>query len=595
MKKKFFAPLLFLLFFSSTLWAAHGISLDGELKYPEGFKGFDYNSDQARVGGTLTLYGLGGFDSFNPFTLKGVAPDHLGTLLFDTLTVQSQDEPFSQYGLLATDLAVASDGLSLTCTLDPEARFSNGSPLTAEDVRFSLQILKSKQAHPFYARYFRDIEKVEVVGTHRVVFHFSQKNRELALIIGELPVFSRAFFEKHSFENLQMTPPLGSGPYQIESFEAGKIITYKRNPDYWGWNRPVNRGLYNFDRVVIKFFKDPVVALEGFKAGEFDFILENNSKQWARDYQGEKFDSGLIKKEQLVHKNGAGMQGWIFNLRRPQFQDKRVRQALTLAFDFEWSNKNLFHDQYVRSESYFSNSEMAASGRPGPDELALLEPFRDQLDPAVFEAVQPPPSTTPPNSIRSNLRKAAKLLKEAGWQVGKDQILSNQKGEPLKIDMLLSSAAFERVMAPYVANLKRLGVQVTYRTVDLSLYKTRLDHFDYDMIVHVFGQSQSPGNEQRGLWSSSSADELGSKNYIGLKDPVIDALVDRIVYASSRTELLTACRALDRVLLAGHYLIPNWYLNTHRIAFWNRFGRPDKNPLYYQAHSRLWSWWIKEE
>ncbi len=339
--------------------------------------------------------------------------------------------------------------------------------------------------------------------------------------------------------------------------------------------------MYNFDRVVVKYFKDPVVALEGFKAGEFDFVLENNSKQWARDYHGEKFKSGKIKKELLSHKNGAGMQGWVFNLRREKFRDKRVRQALTLAFDFEWSNKNLFHGQYVRSDSFFSNSELAARGEPSAAELALLEPFRDKLDPAVFAAVQAPPSTNPPGSLRKNLRQAMKLLKEAGWKVGQDRKLRNKKGEALTIDMLLVSQGFERIVAPYVANLKRLGVHVNYRTVDQALYKRRLDSFDYDMIVTVFGQSQSPGNEQRDMWSSVSADANGSRNYIGLKDPVVDALVDAIIYSESRADLV-------------NYLIPNWYLNTHRIAYWNRFQRPEKTPLYYGAYSWLWSWWSRD-
>ncbi|MBF0453730.1 MAG: ABC transporter substrate-binding protein [Magnetococcales bacterium] len=595
MKKTFFVAFFaLLLLWSPSLWAAHGISLDGDLKYPKGFSGFEYTSERAKVGGKVTLYSLGGFDKMNPFTLKGVAPDHLGSLLFDTLMVQSLDEPFAQYGLLATDIHVAEDGLSVACTLDPDARFSDGSPLTAEDVKYSLEVLQSEAAHPFYAGYFRDIKQAEVVGPHQIIFHFAQQNRELPLIFGEMPIFSRAFFAKHSFEGLNLTIPLGSGPYTVESMVPGKTITFKRNPNYWGWKRAVNRGMYNFERIEIKYFKDSVVALEGFKAGEFDFLVEHNSKHWARDYQGDKFDEGLIKKEQLIHKRGAGMQGFVFNLRREKFQDKRVREALTLAFDFEWSNKNLFHGQYVRSDSFFSNSEMAAKGKPSPAELALLEPFRDQLDPAVFEAVKPPPSTLPPGSIRHNLRRAMKLLKEAGWKVGKDRILRNSRGTPLQIDMMLASASFERIIAPYVANLKRLGVAVNYRTVDLALYKRRLDTFDFDMIVTVFGQSQSPGNEQRDMWHSASADAKGSKNYIGIKDPVVDALVDAIIYSTSRSELLAACRALDRVLLAGHYLVPNWYLNTHRIAYWNKFDRPTKLPLYYSADSWLWSWWIKE-
>ena len=576
--------------------AAHGLSLDGALKYPPDFAGFDYTDPRARKGGTLTLHAIGGFDKMNPFTLKGIAPDMLNTLLFDTLMVQSQDEPFSQYGLVATDVEVAADGLSVTHRLDPDARFADGSPLTADDVRYSLEMMQSDKVHPFYQSYWRDVREAEVIDPHRVRFHFARKNRELPLIVGELPLFSRAFFAKHPFDAGGLTVPLGSGPYTVESFNTGKSITYRRNPDYWGQKRPVNRGLYNFDRIVVKYFKDPIVALEGFKAGEFDFIFENNSKQWARDYVGDKFDRKTIIKETLPHQRGAGMQGWVFNLRRPLFADRRVREALTLAFDFEWSNTNLFYSQYTRADSYFSNSELAARGAPGPEELALLEPFRDRLDPAVFQPVRPPPSTTAPGSLRGNLRRAAALLKEAGWRVGgPERRLLNAGGEPLEIDMLLVSQAFERVVAPYAANLGKLGITLRYRTVDPTLYQRRVDSFDYDMIVTTFGQSQSPGNEQRDMWHSASADQPGSRNHMGLKDPVVDALVEKIIYADDREKLVTACHALDRVLLAGHYLIPNWYLPYHRIAYWNRFRRPERPPLYYSPDGWLLSWWMIED
>ncbi|MBF0402028.1 MAG: ABC transporter substrate-binding protein [Magnetococcales bacterium] len=573
--------------------AAHGISLDGQLKYPAHFTRFDYTSADAVVGGTLTLHALGGFDKMNPYTLKGTAPDMLN-LLFETITLPSMDEPFAHYGLVAQDIQVAADGLSVTYQLHPQARFSDGSPVTADDLAFSFNMLKSDQAHPLYQSYWQDVRTAVVLDPHRIRFEFAQKNRELPLITGELPVLSRAFFAKQPFDKADLTVPIGSGPYVVESFDPGKTITYRRNPNYWGWNLPVRRGMFNFDRIVIKYFKDPVVALEGFKAGEFDFIFENNSKQWARDYVGEKFDQGRIRKEPLPHKQGAGMQGWIFNLRRPIFQDKRVRQALTLALDFEWSNENLFHNQYRRSDSYFSNSELAARGSPTPEELALLEPFRAQLDPAVFQTVEPPPSTAPPGSLRTNLRQAAALLKEAGWQVGADGLLVNASGQPFKIEMLLASSAFERVMAPYTANLKKLGVELSYRTVDLSLFQRRMDNFDYDMIVNTFPQSQSPGNEQRDMWHSSSANVHGSRNAIGLQNPVVDALVDKIIYAENRRQLITACRALDRVLLAGHYLVPNWYLDYHRVAYWSQLKHPEQLPLYYLPDSWLMAWWIQE-
>ncbi|MBF0623482.1 MAG: ABC transporter substrate-binding protein [Magnetococcales bacterium] len=587
-------PLLILLSLALPARADHGLSLDGHLKYPSGFERFAFTSPQAKVGGGITLHAIGAFDKMNPFTLKGSAPDLVGRLVFESLTVQSQDEPFSQYGLLARDIAVAADGLGITYELHPQARFADGSPVTAADVAFSFATLKSDQAHPFYRSYWQDVARAEILDPHRIRFHFARKNRELPMITGELPVFSKAFHGQHDFAKGDLTPPLGSGPYRVGRVQAGQTITFERNPDYWGRDLPVRRGLHNFNQVTVKYFKDPVVALEGFKAGEFDFIHVNNSKQWARDYQGDKFDRGLIVKTTLPHRNGAGMQGFVLNLRRPLFQDIRVRRALGLAFDFEWSNSNLFHGQYTRSESYFSNSELAATGAPTPEELALLEPFRDRLDPAVFGPAPRPPSTAAPGSLRDNLRQAVALLKEAGWRMGPNGLLVDPKGHPLRIDALLVSPDFERVLGPYAANLKKIGVGLEYRTVDPALYQRRIDAFDFDLIVHSYGQSQSPGNEQRDSWHSVSADIPGSRNLMGLKDPVVDALVDRLIYVSDRPALLTACRALDRVLRAGHYLVPHFHIPYHRVAYWNRFEHPVTPPLYYSPEDWLFAWWVKD-
>ncbi len=582
-----------LMFLTTSAFADHGLSLDGTLKYPHDFKGFDYTSPNAKPGGTLNLHAIGGFDKMNPYTLKGSPPDFLEPLIFEHLMVQSMDEPFSQYGLLAKEVEVAKDGLSITFHLDPNARFSDNSPLTAEDVKFSLETLQSNKAHPFYQSYWRDIVGTEILSPQTIRIRFRQANRELPLIAGEIPVFSRAFFTKHPFDTDSLTIPLGSGPYVVESMDPGKIITFKKNPKYWGANRPVNRGLYQFERIVLKFYKDPIVALEGFKAGEFDFVNENNSKQWARDYDGPKFSQKLIKKETLPHQRSAGMQGLIFNLRRPFFTDIRVRKALSLAFDFEWSNQNLFYGQYTRSTSYFSNSDLAATGTPSADELAILEPLRPLLDPAVFGPVSQPPTTTPPHSLRQNLREAAKLLQASDWKMGKDQVLVNSSGVRFEFSALLASPAFERILAPYAANLEKLGIILHYRTVDPSLYQSRVHDFDYDMIVNGFGQSQSPGNEQRDMWHSDSADIKGSHNRIGIKDPAVDALVEKLIYAKTRTELVTICHALDRVLLAGHYLVPNWHLSYHRIAYWDRFQRPETLPLYYTPEGWLFSWWMR--
>ncbi|MGN7612383.1 extracellular solute-binding protein [Magnetococcales bacterium HHB-1] len=585
---------LFSLFFIAWPVAAeHGHSLDGPLKYPKTFKQFDYVSSKAKVGGTLALHSIGTFDKMNPFTLKGSAPDLLSSLLFETLTTESLDEPFAQYGLLAEDVENAEDGLSVTFTLNAKAQFSDGSPITAEDVQFSLNLLQSEKAHPLYQTYWRDIDRSEILSPRKIRFHFKRKNRELGMLSGQLPVLSKTYWSKNDFIKSGLKVPLGSGPYIVDRFDPGKVIIYKRNPDYWGWHLPVRRGQYNFERIVIKYFKDDVVALEAFKAGEFDFIDVNHSKQWARDYVGPRFDNGTLIKTTLKHKNGSGMQGFVFNLRRKKFQDILVRKAITLAFDFEWSNKNLFYDQYARADSYFSNSELAATGKPSKEELALLEPFRNRLDPAVFQPVKAPPSTKPPHSIRKNLRQAMQLLKKAGWRIDKKRQLVDQKGKPFTIDVVLVMPAFERILAPFAANLKRLGIQLNYRTVDASLYLHRLKSFDFDMVVALFGQSQSPGNEQRNMWHSSSADKQGSRNYIGLKDPIIDALVEKIIYAENRQQLVTACRAFDRVMMARHYVVPNWHIPYHRISYNKKLQRPQMVPLYFQPSQWLMSWWYE--
>nr|CRH04955.1 putative oligopeptide transport protein (ABC superfamily, peri_bind) [Candidatus Magnetococcus massalia] len=595
MKKTVFLPLLLLLLhFSLPSFAGHGLSRWGDLKYPAGFSHFDYVNPNAPVGGEVTLWSLGGFDKMNPFTLKGEAPSMLSALVFETLAESALDEPFSQYQLLAKDVSVAEDGMSVSYQLNPKARFSDGTPLTSADVIFSLKTLKSKKAHPHYASYWRDVKEAVADGPHRVTFHFSQKNPELPLITGQMPIISQAFFTANPFGEESLTKPIGTGPYLVESLNPGKTITYKRNPNYWGWGIPTRKGMYNFERVTIKYFKDATVALEAFKAGDFDFVHVYHSKQWARDYVGERFDSGQIIKTTLPHRNVQGMQGFIMNTRRPIFNDVRVRKALGLAFDFEWSNKNLFYDQYARTGSYFDNSELAATGKPSAEELKLLEPLRGQLPAAVFGEAINPPKVEGKRGLRNNLRRAVKLLKAAGYRMGKGRQLVAENGKPFVIDVVLVQPGFERILAPYAANLKKLGITLKYRTVDASLYQRRIRAFDFDMVVGSFGQSLSPGNEQRGMWHSQSADQEGSRNLIGLKDPAIDQLVEHIIYAKDRASLLTAVHALDRVLRAGHYVIPNWHIPYHRLAFWDKFAKPAKMPLYYQPDSWLMSWWAKE-
>lgn len=573
--------------------AAPSIGYGYKEKYQPGFTHFDYVNPQAPKGGKIVLAGFGNFDSFNPFILKGVSADGLGSLVFETLMVQSDDEPYSLYGHLAEDIQLSADKLSVTFRLNPDARFSDGKPVLADDVKFSFDTIRSDKGHPRYRFYWSDIKQAVVTGKRTIRFDFARKNPELHLIAAQIPVFARHWVGDTPFDKLNRKLPIGSGPYTVESYDLGKDVVYKRNPGYWAKDLPSRRGMFNFDKIIYKYYKDSTVMLEALKAGEYDFKLVNHSKQWARDYVGPQFDSGDIIKEELKHKNNAGMQGFIFNTRRELFKDKRVRKALTLAFDFAWSNKNLFYNQYTRCDSYFSNSELASRGLPKGDELKLLDKYRDQLPEEVFTTEWKPPSTEQPGRLRENLRKAKRLLEQAGWKV-RDGILQNEQGRHFEFDVMLAQKGFERILAPYAYNLKKLGITLRYRTVDVSLYIRRTRTFDFDVIVQSFAQSQSPGNELYGLWHSSSADQEGSRNQMGIKNPVIDKLIDEVVFAENRQQLITATRALDRVMLHGEYLIPNWYIAVHRLAYWNKFSYPKTLPLYYDAESwAISTWWKK--
>lgn len=578
----------------SLAFAAHGVSIDGQLKYPKGFEHFAYTAPEAKNGGTLVLHDLGSFEKMNPFTLKGAAPQGLSPYIFETLAVASMDEPFAEYGLIAEDIELAADKKSVTFTLNPKARFSDKTPITAEDVKFSLETLKSEQAHPFYQMYFHDIERAEILGPRKIRFLFARPNRELHMIASQLPVLSKQFYATHPFNPEDgkgaMDVPVGSGPYVISDVQPGKSITYNKNPDYWAKDVNVRQGMFNFQSIVVKYFKDPVVAVEAFKAGEFDFMMVNIAKQWNRDLTGRRFDSGELIKQTFPHKNNAGMQGFAFNTRRPLFASPLVRCALGLAFDFEWTNKTLFFSQYTRNNSYFSNSTYAAQGLPDAAESQLLEPLRSQLPPEVFTQPLLPPSTEPPASLRDNMRQAQDLLAQAGWTI-KEGALVNDKGERFQFEILLTGGSFERVIAPYVANLGKLGITVNYRSIDPALYADRVKNFDFDMVVTTFGQSQSPGNEQRDYWTTASAERKGSRNIMGVKSAAVDALVDAIIYADNQQALTTACRALDRVLWHGYYLVPNWYLANHRLAYAAKLKHPQTLPLYYSYDQWLDTWW----
>lgn len=589
-----FLLILSILVNASIAFAVPSMGMGYEPKYPPDFERFDYTSPRAEKGGTLVLSGLGTFDSLNPFLLKGISAGGLGVLVFESLLEKSLDEPFSEYGLLADDFFLAEDGLSVTFHLNPKARFSNGKPVRAEDVKFSFDILLSKESHPQYRLYYGDVDSVVVIDDSIVRFNFKRKNPELHLILGEVSIFSKDWLGSKTFGETDDVPPISSGPYVVDTYERGKYIRYKRNPDYWAANLPVRQGMYNFDRVIYKYYKDSTIALEAFKAGEFDFFFENYSKRWARSHEGPKYASGEILKTELSHSNNAGMQGFAINTRRGKFKDVRVRKALSLAYDFAWANNHLFYNQYVRCDSYFSNSELAATGLPEGEELELLNNYRNQLPEELFTQVWQPPSTDEKGALRSNLIKARDLLSEAGWSI-KDDVLKNSEGDTLTIDVLLVQKGFDRILAPYARNLKKLGIEMNYRTVDSSLYKRRIDTYDFDMVVTSFPASMSPGNELRNMFHSQSVSTTGSRNLPGINHPVIDALVEKVINADNRHQLVVAARALDRVLLFNEYLVPNWYIDKHRIAYRNIFDYPETLPLYYEPVSVLIkTWWEKQ-
>ena len=562
-------------------------------KYPANFKHFDYVNPQAERGGELVLSGLGTFDSLNPFLLKGISADGLDVLVFESLLEKSLDEPFSEYGLIADDFELADDGLSVTFHINAKARFSNGDPIKAEDIKFSFDTLMSKAAHPQFRIYYEDVESVTVLDELTVRFNFKRKNRELHMIIGEIAIFSKAWLKDGEFSQTDDVAPISSGPYIVDDYQRGKYIHYKRNPNYWAADLSVRKGMYNFDRVIYKYYKDSTIALEAFKAGEFDFFFENYSKRWARSHEGPKYESGEILKTELKHSNNAGMQGFAINTRRDRFKDVRVRRALSLAYDFAWANDHLFYNQYVRCDSYFSNSELAATGLPESEELALLDNYHDQLSSEVFTREWLPPATEKKGALRENLKQARDLLKESGWTI-QGGVLKDDKGAVFIIDVLLVQKGFDRILAPYARNLKKLGIEMNYRTVDSSLYKRRIDTYDFDMVVTSYPASMSPGNELKSRFHSQAVNTKGARNLSGIDSPVVDALIERVLNAENRAQLLIASRALDRVLLFGEYLVPNWYIDKHRIAYRNVFDYPETLPLYYDPITLLIkSWWKK--
>ncbi len=591
-----------------SVWAAHAYAQFGDIKYPPGFPHFSYVNPEAPKGGDISLVSptrISNFDKYNPFTLKGTAPPNIGSLLFETLLTGTFDEPTTAYGLLAEDVNVAPDGLSVTFRLNPKARFHNGDPVLAEDVRHSFETLISPQAAPQYRTYFSEVKGVRVLGERLVRFDFLRPNAELPLIVGSLPVFSRQWGvvngERKPFDQIVTEEPIGSGPYRIGRVNFGRDITYVRDPDWWAQDLNVRRGMYNFDRVTFKIYKDNTAQLEAFKAGEFDYIQAFIAREWARSYTGRQFDRGELVKRELEHGNAGDFQGFLFNTRLPKFQDARVREAISLAMDYEWLNRQLFYNAYERVRGYFVASDFEAKGLPGPEELALLMPLRAKLPPQVFEREVPlPPYTSQdPDSgqtLRDNLRRARDLLAEAGWRY-RDGALRNERGEVFTIEFLDNSGSMGRVVTPFTKNLERLGIRANYRVIDFAILQKRLDVFDFEVISSRWLGSEAPGTELLERFGSAAADTEGSGNLIGVKDPAVDALLDHVVSARTRPQLVAALRALDRVLRHMHLNVPHWYGSVHRVAYrTGRFEQPATMPRYYQPESWvLATWWASPD
>lgn len=567
----------------------HALTLyDEPPKYPANFKHVDYVNPDAPKGGTFREAAMGSFDSLNPFISKGVPADNI-TLVYDTLAQQGLDEPITEYGLIAGKIEKAPDNSWVRFYLRPEARFHDGHPVHAEDVVFTFETLIT-QGSPIYRTYYADVAEVIAEDPLRVLFKFKHtSNRELPLILGQLPVLPKHWWAGRDFAKSSLEIPLGSGPYKVAEVKPGRSIRYERVKDYWGKDLPVNKGLYNFDYRISDYYRDSTVALEALKAGQFDYWQEMTAKNWANAYNVPAVAEGRLIKEELPNGNPTGMQGFVFNIRKPMFQDVRVRKAISLLMDFEWTNKQLFNGAYTRTRSYFENSDMAATGLPSPAELAILEPLRGRIPDEAFTQAFAPAKTDASGMIRTQQREAYQLLQEAGWRIVDDKMVDTT-GKPVSIEFMLAQTDFERILLPFKRNLADLGIELVIRRVDVSQYVNRVRSRDFDMMVGSFPQSSSPGNEQREFWQSSSADKPGSRNYIGLKDPAIDELVEQLINADSRNSLVAHAKALDRVLQFGYYVIPNWHIKTYRAAYWNHLGHPKVPPRYDVG---IATWWIK--
>lgn len=577
----------------------HGLSVFGELKYGPDFSHFGYVDPKAPKGGKFSFrvpywyynQNVQTYNSFNSFILKGDAPPRM-ELCFDSLMVRAWDEPDAIYGLVAETVEISGNGNTYIFNLRPEARFHDGSKLTAADVAFSLNLLKA-DGHPLISQTIQEMKEAEALEEHRVAVHFTgQHTKQLPLEVAQLPIFSKRYYTTYDFKQTTLTPPLSSGPFKVGKHAVGRFIEYNRFKDYWGKDLPVMAGHYNFDIIRVDLFRDNQVAFEAFKKGNVTYQEEFSSKIWSTEYNFPAIEDGRVVRTTFPDGRPSGAQGWFFNTRRKKFADPRVREAIGYAFDFEWSNEALFYGLYKRTQSFFENSDMKASGLPSGAERALLEPFRDQVPEEVFGEPYTPPVSNGSGFDRSMLAAANKLLREAGY-TRKDGKLVDADGEPLSIEFLNNSPAFERITLPFVKNLERLGVEATFRVVDPAQYQSRLNDFDFDVCSRRYALTSTLTDSVRSYWTSAAADMPGSRNLAGIADPVVDALIEKALTADNRPDMVTAARALDRVLRAGRYWVPQWYSGTHRIAMWDMFGAPKEKPDYFFPVES--TWWFDQE
>ena len=582
-------------------WAEQGYALWGDLKYPENFPHFDYVNPVAPKRGELRLVSnlrVSTFDKYNPFTIRGNAPAYLSGMLFDSLLVGSLDETGSGYGLLASDVEVPPDGLSATFRLRTQARFHNGDPVLAADVKHSFDTLMGPFTSPAYKSILEDVAGVDIVDEYTVRYRFKKPNRELPLTVGGLPVFSRKWGMENGkakpFDQVVMDIPIGSGPYRIGPVKFGRDITYVLDPAYWARDLNVRRGSNNFERITVKIYKDNTARLEALKAGEFDLMRFFSAGDWARRVNGKRFDTGELVKAEFKHRLPSGFQSYVINTRRALFKDVRVREALGLALDYEWMNRQMFYNSYQRVNGLFGNTDCGASGAPSPEELALLEPWRKEVPQAVFGPMAVAPRTDGTSSLRANLRRAQALLKEAGWEV-RDGKLRNARGDAFVVEYLDSNEGGARVISPWARNLEKIGVALNFRPVDFALYQQRLQKFEFDITSLAYPGTNNPGQEYADMFGSKAADIEDSGNLSGVKSPAIDALITRMTSAKTKADLLPACRALERVVSHSHLLVPQWTAGTHRIAYnAQRLARPATMPPYSTGESwAIETWWAK--